>query len=123
MQLKVGELEGQKVSNRIPVLWYVQVGLCPPHIPKQQLAELYRDIGYRHKQLIGLSSIDRRRDAWAEMLKSMNREHTRLSILAAPCQSDGPVPVFFNATQDEAAMALKTFLPNAVGKLVRGTTL
>eukprot|EP00973_Karenia_brevis_P020338 2791441-Karenia_brevis.AAC.1 len=68
------ELRANKINGRIRALWFVRIALAPPTLPMRTLADVCRDFCVEETQQASFTYIGTVRDAFAEIIKSLNKQ-------------------------------------------------
>ena len=105
-----------RVSNRIEPLWFVRAGLADPSIPMQTLRDIFFDFPIHAEQAISHTYISRVRDAFAEILKGLNRREAADMMFRSGLEiaNDDSLVLYIQHIHDEASMRMRSFAPNAV---------
>ena len=79
------ELPGKGVHNRLEHIWLVRAGLAEATVPSKTLQQLLCEVFLSERKAISTWSIFRARDAFAELVKTINRYLIRRTFEIAGC--------------------------------------
>ncbi|CAK0828049.1 unnamed protein product [Prorocentrum cordatum] len=95
---------GPRAGRRVKDMWILRAGLSPPNMPLRDVASFCSDFTGVEQQAIGAGSVRKAKDAFAELLKMMNRDH-----IGKMAQSTSECTVYVSHTHDEASMRLRSY--------------
>ena len=72
-----------RIGCRIRSVWFARVGLAPPSMPSRSLASFCRDFSVEESDKLSFSYVGRLRDAFVEIIKSMNRDQISKTFSAS----------------------------------------
>eukprot|EP00959_Pyramimonas_sp_CCMP1952_P007074 147877-Pyramimonas_sp.AAC.1 len=99
-----------RIQGSIGSIWYIRAGLSDPSICPRVLQDSYFEFQMQARQAIGRGSIGRVRDAMAEILKGMNRQH--VASIVAPGNGDSradSMTMYIQHIHDEACMRMRSY--------------
>ena len=100
---------GSKMGGHLRKIWFLRAGLGNPSVPAQTLSQLFRDFSLEEGNKISATYIGTVRDAWAEILKLLNRS------AGEQLAQDSGGSLFITHCHDEALLRVRSFAA-ALGK-------
>ena len=93
-----------RVAGRLGLMWHIRVAFAPPQLALRALSALCRDFATNSAPVISYEYVSRVRDAFAEIVKKLNRQQISESVASAPQE-----PLIILHVHDEAAMRLRSY--------------
>ena len=115
---------GQRVGGQIAKMWFVRVAFSSPCLALRALATFCRDFPLVEQAVISHEYVARVRDAFAEILKMLNRRELAAAVARRPEAS-----FLLSHIHDEAAMRIRSYtespqdeceLPRSAPRCARG---
>ncbi len=97
-----------RVGGQITKMWFIRVAFAPPGLSLRALSEFCRDFPEVESKAISHEYVSRIRDAFAEVVKGLNRQEIALAAGRSPKE-----PLLLAHLHDEAAMRLRSYKQQA----------
>jgi hypothetical protein len=93
-----------RVDGRITHMWFIRVAFSPPNMTLRAVTAFCNDFGLTEARVISHDYVARVRDAFAEVIKRLNKQLVSQAARVAP-----GLPLFMSHVHDEAAMRIRSY--------------